>query len=44
MPMDQAERVALIKSTIDSNLFLFLEYMESYQMPTSDFLKVVVGL
>jgi hypothetical protein len=44
MTIEEAERVALIKSTIDSNLFLFLEYMETFQMPSVDFLKVVVGL
>ncbi len=44
MPMERAERAELIKSTIDSNLFLFLEYMECYQMPSDDFLKIVVGL
>jgi hypothetical protein len=38
MPMERAERAELIKSTIDSNLFLFLEYMECYQMPSDDFL------
>jgi hypothetical protein len=44
MPMTEEERVSLIKNTIDSNLFLFIEYMEGYQLPSNDFLKIVVGL
>ena len=44
MPMTEEERQRLIKDTIDTNLFLFLEYMEGYQSPSNDFLKIVVGL
>jgi hypothetical protein len=44
MPMTEDERAALIKDTIDRNLFLFLEYMESFQMPSGDFLRIVVNL
>jgi hypothetical protein len=43
-PMTEEERANLIKSTIASNIFLFLEYMETYQLPSNDFLKIVVGL
>ena len=42
--MTEEERKKLIKDTIDTNLFLFLEYMEGYQSPSNDFLKIVVGL
>ena len=44
MPMTEEERKKLIKNTIDTNLFLFLEYMEGYQSPSNDFLRIVVGL
>jgi hypothetical protein len=44
MPMNEEERSRLIKSTIENNLYLFLEYMESYQLPSNDFLKVIVAL
>jgi hypothetical protein len=44
MPMTEEERLMLIKTTINSNLYLFLEYMESYQLPSNDFLKIVVAL
>jgi hypothetical protein len=44
MPMTEEERLTLIKTTINSNLYLFLEYMESYQLPSNDFLKIVVAL
>jgi hypothetical protein len=44
MPMSDSDRSKLIKDTIDTNLFLFLEYMESYQAPWNDFLEIVVGL
>ena len=30
MPMCETERENLIKDTIDTNLYLFLEYMENY--------------
>ena len=30
MPMNEEERISLVKATIDSNLFLFLEYMEGH--------------
>jgi hypothetical protein len=30
MPMSEEERENLIKDTIDTNLYLFLEYMENY--------------
>ena len=42
--MTEEERLTLIKTTINSNLYLFLEYMESYQLPSNDFLKIVVAL
>jgi hypothetical protein len=44
MPMNEEERSRIIKSTIENNLYLFLEYMESYQLPSNDFLKVIVAL
>ena len=44
MTMSEEERKKLIKETIDQNLYLFLEYMEGYQSPSNDFLKIVVGL
>ena len=44
MPMTEEERKKLIRDTIDTNLFLFLEYMEGYQSPSNDFLRIVVGL
>ena len=44
MPMNEEDRTKLIRSTIENNLYLFLEYMESYQLPSNDFLKVIVGL
>ncbi len=44
MPMQEEERAREIKSVIDTNLFLFLEYIEAYQPPFNDFLKIVVGL
>jgi hypothetical protein len=44
MPIQEEERSRLIKSVIDTNLYLFLEYMEAYQPPFNDFLKIVVGL
>jgi hypothetical protein len=44
MPMTEEERATLVKATIDSNLFLFLEYMEGHQLPSNDFLKIVVTL
>ncbi len=44
MQLNEDERTKLIKDTIDTNLFLFLEYMEEYQAPFNDFLKIVVGL
>jgi hypothetical protein len=44
MPMSEDERKRLIKETIDTNIFLFLEYMEGYQLPSNDFLEIVVGL
>ena len=44
MPMNEEERSRLIKSTIENNLYIFLEYMESYQLPSNDFLKVIVAL
>ena len=37
MPMTEEERATLVKATIDSNLFLFLEYMEGHQLPSNDF-------
>jgi hypothetical protein len=44
MPMGVEERVKFIKDSIEKNIFLFLEYMESYQLPSNDFLKVIVCL
>ncbi len=44
MPMAEDERVRLIKDSINSNIFLFLEYMESYQLPSNDFLRIVVSM
>ncbi len=44
MQLTEEERTKLIKDTIDTNLFLFLEYMEEYQAPSNDFLRIVVGL
>ena len=44
MQLTEEERTKLIKETIDTNLFLFLEYMEEYQAPSNDFLKIFVGL
>jgi hypothetical protein len=43
-PVTEEDRVKLIKSTIESNIFIFLEYMETYQLPSNDFLKIVVSL
>ena len=42
--MNEEERSKFIKQTIENNLYLFLEYMESYQLPSNDFLKIIVGL
>jgi hypothetical protein len=44
MPMTEDERVKLIKDSINSNIFLFLEYMESYMLPSNDFLRIVVSM
>jgi hypothetical protein len=44
MPMCETERENLIKDTIDTNLYLFLEYMENYQSPWNGFLDIIVGL
>jgi hypothetical protein len=44
MQLNEDERKNLIKETIETNLFLFLEYMEEYQAPSNDFLRIVVGL
>jgi hypothetical protein len=44
MPLAEDDRVKFIKESIESNIFLFLEYMETYQLPSNDFLKIVVGL
>ena len=44
MPMSVEDRRKLIKEKIDTNIFLFLEYMEGYQLPSNDFLEIVVGL
>ena len=29
---------------IDKNLFDFLEYMDNYPVPSSDFLRIIIGL
>lgn len=42
--MSVEDRRKLIKEKIDTNIFLFLEYMEGYQLPSNDFLEIVVGL
>ena len=44
MPMEENERKTLIKDAVDTNLFMFLEYMEGYSSPSNDFLKIVVSL
>ena len=44
MQVTETERQKLIRDTIDNNIFMFLKYMETYQPPFSDFLKIVVGL
>ena len=44
MPMMEDERVKLIKDSINSNIFLFLEYMESYMLPSNDLLRIVVSM
>ena len=44
MQVTESERQQLIRLTIDNNIFMFLKYMETYQPPFSDFLKIVVGL
>jgi hypothetical protein len=44
MPLNHDERVSLIKDAIDQNLFLFLEYMESSQMPFEAFLRIIIDL
>jgi hypothetical protein len=44
MPMTEDERIKLIKDSINSNIFLFLEYMESYMLPSNDFLRIVVSM
>ncbi len=43
-PQTEKERAALIKAKIDDNLFLFLDYMENYEPPFQDFLRIVVDL
>ena len=40
----ESERQQLIKDTIDSNIFTFLKYMETYKEPFPGFLKVVIDL
>ena len=42
--MSSTEKETLIKDTIDTNLYLFLEYMENYQSPWNGFLDIIVGL
>ncbi len=44
MPMTEEERTHLIKDTIESNLYLLLDYMEGYQQPSNDFLRILVSL
>ena len=44
MAISEEERSKLIKNTIDTNLFLFLQFMENYPSPSNDFLKIVVSL
>ena len=34
----------MIQQKIDDNLFLFLDYMENYEPPFQDFLRIVVDL
>jgi len=38
------ERAAVIVEAIDKNLFDFLEYMDNYPVPSSDFLRIIIGL
>jgi hypothetical protein len=42
--MSKEERAKLVEDKIKTNLYLFLEYMEKYQAPTTDFLEIIVGL
>jgi hypothetical protein len=44
MQVTESDRQQLIRLTIDNNIFMLLKYMETYQPPFSDFLKIVVGL
>jgi hypothetical protein len=44
MATNEEERTKLIKDTIRTNLFLFLQFMENYPSPSNDFLKIVVSL
>ena len=44
MQVTETERDNLIRETIDNNIFMLLKYMETYQPPFPEFLKLVVGL
>jgi hypothetical protein len=40
----EEERASVILQAIDKNLFDFLEYMDNYPAPSSDFLRIIIGL
>ena len=44
MQITESEKYNLIRETIDNNIFMFLKYMETYQQPFNDFLRLVVNL
>jgi hypothetical protein len=44
MQITESEKSKLIRETIDNNIFMFLKYMETYQQPFNDFLRLVVNL
>jgi len=43
-PQSESERGSLIKEKISENLFLFLDYMEDYDPPFPEFLRLIVQL
>jgi len=44
MPMTKEERGRLIEESINQNLWLFLEYMEKQQVPSVDFMEIIIDL
>ncbi len=42
--MCEEERANIIKETIDDNLYLLLEYMDTQQQPTPDFLAILIKI